>query len=228
MKIQLSLRHKMLTIFVIQNILILVVAKHYDISYIVFDVGLLFFSTLFINYTYFKNGAVGFIPCSIVFCIYFILNHSNGLSHNFHKEYHELKSYSGISYNAHCKYCSGLLHLNSNDPKMHFHCDLIIKDSCFNEITKYFGADKQYGQNISVKYVEIDYHLPVFIFIKTKEKLIYEIAHDGKVIFSYDYFINKFATEQRNLFIFTVFLILNTIGFCIIYKMMEKHLQSVN
>ena len=139
---------------------------------------------------------------------------------NFDKDYWSLKTHRGVIFHAGEKYSAGKLHLTdkngTKDSKNHFYCNIISDETCNDEINNYF-KDNQYGKEIDVKYDEIKLMVPVFIFLHRKEKLIYEINYQGKTIYSHEYFINKFHRKKMNLFIFTVLLIVNSIGFGIIF-----------
>ena len=116
--------------------------------------------------------------------------------------------------------------LKNNKQKFGFRCSpLHHYDSCNREISQYFGyaSENYYGNDISVKYADISHIEMMFVvpFI-SKEKVIYEIKHNDKIIYGYDYFINKFSQQRKNLLIFVVYLILNSVVFCFFYHWIQK------
>ncbi|MBR3424899.1 MAG: hypothetical protein IKG79_02480 [Neisseriaceae bacterium] len=144
---------------------------------------------------------------------------------DFNIGYDQLKNYSGITFNPNHKYSASHLFLNESKPKIFFDCSPLANESCFKEVTQYFGVKDEYGKNISVKYVEfsvVDIDMYIIPTINNK-KVIYEIKHNDKIIYSYDYFISKFSKQQQNLRFFAVYLILNSMVFCILYHLIQKN-----
>ncbi|MBR7001078.1 MAG: hypothetical protein IKI11_00220, partial [Neisseriaceae bacterium] len=224
---KLSIKQKFLTVFIIQNISIALSLWVLDVD---FGIILLFF----IAFCFYQISDE--VPKKIFFifniCILLLLLPDNcfNLMQNFNIDYNKLKHYSGE--NVYSEHTAGKsspsfhLVLKNNEQELGFRCSqLNYYDDCNREISQYFGyvSENYYGNNISVKYTEISHIRMMFVvpFI-SKEKVIYEIKHNDKIIYGYDYFINKFSQQRKNLLIFVVYVILNSVVFCFFYHWIQK------
>ncbi|MBQ9683279.1 MAG: hypothetical protein IJV35_08435 [Neisseriaceae bacterium] len=227
---KLSIEKKCFTVFIIQCIsIILVFLILLDIDtninfvtlflYVIF---LLFFSMrdLLTKKTFFIFN--------IFVLLLFLPDNCFNLMQSFNIDYNQLKNYSGenIYGSSGGKSTGSYFVLKKDKKRMYFICSPVSKDNddCYKELSQYFGyGDSRYGNHISVKYAEIYHFRIIFVMpIIYKEKVIYEIKHNDKIIYGYDYFINKFSQQRKNLLIFVVYLILNSVVFCIFYHWIQK------
>lgn len=235
-----SVHIKCMAIFILQLALIYVVAKWLDVfgmSAILFLGGV--FGILFgsINASIQDRAPYKiYIVVTVYFCAFHVLTNFDGFFTDARREYYELKEFSGIIFEpsrggGRVSGSPGRINLKSpegrwrnlgdGEPYSGFYCDRFLGWSCSEELMKYFG--KPYylrceGKVITVKYAEFRHYEELLPFITDKGGLIYEISHDGKIIYPYEYFIDKYSTGKKNFFIFTIFLLGTSIGFGVIYK----------
>ena len=230
---------KCMAIFILQLALIYIVAKWLDVfgmSAILFLGGV--FGILFgsINASVQDRAPYKiYIVVTVYFCAMHILMNFDGFFTDAHREYSELKSFSGVLFrpdtgggrvagspeSINLKIPEGRWrNLGDGEPYSRFYCDRFLGWSCGKELKKYFGKPSVYlyGEVITVKYAEFIHHADLLPFITEKGGLVYEMSHDGKVIYPYEYFIEKYSRGKRNFYIFTLFLLGTSIGFCFIYK----------
>ena len=230
---------KCMAIFILQLALIYIVAKCLNVSgvlaglFLVGFCGILFGSVNAFGQKYAPHKVC--IGLAVYLCASYMLANFNGFFTDVRREYHELKSFSGILFepsdcNRRGSSCGERIflkspegdssNLKSDEQYSDFYCDRFIGGSCNKELQKYFGKPLVYlrGEVITVKYAEFRHHADLLPFITDKRGLVYEMSHDGKVIYPYEYFIEKYSTGKRNFFIFTLFLLGTSIGFCFIYK----------
>ncbi|MBP3220788.1 MAG: hypothetical protein J6M43_01970 [Neisseriaceae bacterium] len=224
---KLSVKQKFLTVFIIQNISIALSLWILDIDFWF----IIFFSVIFFIYNISELVTKKtFFIFNICILLLLLPDNCFNLMQNFNIDYNQLKNYSGE--NVYSEHTAGKsspsfhLILKNNEQKFGFRCSpLNHYDSCNREISQYFGygSENYYGNDISVKYAEISHIRMMFVvpFI-SKEKVIYEIKHNDKIIYGYDYFINKFSQQRKNLLIFVVYLILNSVVFCVFYHWIQK------
>lgn len=220
---KLSIKKKFITTFIIQNISLILVYLVLDV-----DFNLLFplFIALLISmkndeYAKIKYNKKTFFIITICLNIVFLLSYDWMLMKNVNVTYNDLKNYSGEHIHSLRvgKYSNNYVTIQKDKQQRSFQCSFIYDDDCYDEFIQYFGIDNQYGQNISIKYAEFSSFIVPFL---NDEKIIYEIKHNDKIIYGYDYFINKFSRQQKNLRIFAVYLILNSVVFCIFYHWIQK------
>lgn len=228
---KLSIKKKFITVFIIQNISLiglLFFIGDSNFSLVIYPMIFVYFFSILnkeIKYTY---------KTFLIYCIFIILfwlpANSFNLMQNFNVDYNQLKDYSGESIPSVSSGRSGgvsYLVLKKNKQGMSFICSPLDTkiDDCYKELEEYFGRGERYGKNLSVKYGEIQQFRMIAFFMPVifQEKVIYEIKYNDKIIYSYDYFINKFSMQQRNLWIFAVYLILNSVVFCIFYHWIQKN-----
>ena len=230
---------KCMAIFILQLVLIYVVAKLLDVSSVLVDLFLVgFFGILFLCV---NAATLDFAPhkLCIGFAVYLLALHMlmnfDGFFTSAHRERHELKLFSGIIFEpSRGGGKGGALgeHINLKSPEGNrrnwgdgepysgFYCDRFLGKTCNEELKKYFGDSytSWQGKTITVKYAEFRHYGEILPFITNKGGLIYEMSHDDKVIYPYEYFIDKYSTGKKNFYIFTIFLLGATIGFGVIYK----------
>ena len=231
---------KCMAIFILQLALIYFVAKLLNVSSVLVGLFLVgFFGILFGSVNAFGQKYAPhkvFIAFTVYLCASHILANFDGFLTDARREYHDLKSFSGILFypsacNRRGAACSERIFLKSPEGDSRdlksgerysdFYCDRFLGGSCSEDLSKYFGEPfvYLYGKAvISVKYAEFINYDETFPFITTKGKHVYEILHDGKVIYPYEYFIDKYSTGKKSFYIFTIFLLGATIGFGVIYK----------
>ncbi|MBR0212031.1 MAG: hypothetical protein IJQ55_00335, partial [Alphaproteobacteria bacterium] len=160
----------------------------------------------------------GYFTFSVLVLLFWLLENNMILRTDVDVDYNKLKSYSGVTiYNNQSK-SAHVLRLGSDSKYETFECSiggilLDVDDDCDEELRSYFGRGNTYDKNISVKHYKL---YPTF-------NLIYEIMHNNKTIFSYDYFINKYHQQQKNAILFAIYLIANTLVFCIFYHLIQKN-----
>ncbi|MBQ9682548.1 MAG: hypothetical protein IJV35_04685 [Neisseriaceae bacterium] len=218
-----SIKKKFITVFIIQNISLILLSLVLDIT---FSIGFGIFIALLISmkndeYAKIKYNKKTFFIITICLTIVFFLSYDWRLIKNVNVTYNDLNNYSGkhISHLRAGNSSSRCFTLQKDEQERCFQCSFIYYDECYDEFKQYFGADNQYGQDISIKYAEFSSFIIPFL---NDEKIIYEIKHNDKIIYGYDYFINKFSRQQKNLRIFAVYLILNSVVFCIFYHWIQK------
>lgn len=226
---KLSIEKKCFTVFIIQYISIILVFLILDIDFDINFCTLLSFVIFFIGSDLFTKKT--FFIFNIIILLLFLPDNCFNLMQNFNIDYNQLKNYSGKNIYASTGGKSvTAAHLalkkDEDEKRMYFTCSPVSKDNddCYKELSQYFGyGDSRYGNHISVKYAEI-YHFQMLTFIPfiQKDKVIYEIKHNDKIIYGYDYFINKFSQQRKNLLIFVVYVILNSVVFCFFYHWIQK------
>lgn len=230
---KLSVKQKFLTVFIVQYISIILVFLILDvdteINFFTFIGIPIYFGTIISESPIKKT----FFIFNIIIILLFLPDNCFNLMQNFNIDYNQLKNYSGKNIRNSTSgksITSAHFALKKDEEKtMYFTCSPISKDfdDCYKELLQYFGygdyGDSYYGNNISVKYAEF-YHFQMLMIIPFfhKEKVIYEIKHNDKIIYGYDYFINKFSQQRKNLLIFVVYLILNSVVFCFFYHWIQK------
>ena len=172
----------------------------------------------------------GFFIFSAIFVWMWFLDNSMGLRSNVDVNYNQLKSYSGTTVSIGGsraiatmiqKYENGNYR---NGGLRGFICGIKSSSSCNKELKNYFGRGNTNSQNISVKYYEFNGTLSFFIIpIFTNSNVVYEMKHNDEVIYDYNYFIHKYHQQQRDLIIFAIYLIVNTLVFCIGYHLIQKN-----
>ena len=129
------------------------------------------------------------------------------------------------------------LYIQSDNQKLRFSCSKAAHSYFCDELKDYFNENNKYLKDISVKYaVQQKYFnqdFPVLIyrgltffpeylssvdFSKLKQFVIYEISYQGKVIYNYEYFINKYRQQRIKHAIYMIYLVLNSIVFIFIYR----------
>ena len=221
--LELSIEKRFLAAFILQNITLIGFAFCVEDDH--------FFGTLFIVslicFCLFANEKLKlkkvYFTYSICFVLWWLSDHNNCLLIDFNVDYNQLKKFSGRVEDSY--YGPGSIStydftlvtgLNKKNNK-NFVC-FPKYDACYKEKSKY------YRKNISVKYAEFSVSFPVAGIIPAfiDRRVIYEIEHNGKIIYSYNYFINKYSQQQRNLRIFAIYLIVNSLVFCIFYQWIQK------
>ena len=234
-----SVHIKCMAIFILQLALIYVVAKWLDVSGVS---AILFLGGIYGILFGSINASIQdraphkpYIVVTVYFCAMHILMNFDGFFTDAHREYHELKEFSGVIFEPNrgggrvsgsperinLKSPEGRWrNLGDGEPYSGFYCDRFLGQTCGKELKKYFGKPSVYlrGEVIAVKYAEFRHYGELLPFITDKGGLIYEISHDGKIIYPYEYFIDKYSTGKKNFFIFTIFLLGTSIGFGVIYK----------
>ena len=231
-----SVHIKCMAIFILQLAIIYIVAKWlnvFGVPVALFLVG--FFGVLGISMSACAPHKIC-IGVTIWLCAFHILMNFDGFLTSARREYNELKSFSGILFhpsfcNRRGSSCSGRIFLKSpeadsrdlksSEQYFDFYCDRFLVWSCNEELKKYFGKYPVYLEGkvvISVKYAEFRHYEELLPFITTRGRHIYEISHNGKIIYPYEYFIDKYSTGKKNFYIFTIFLLGITIGFGVVYK----------
>ena len=233
---KLSIKQKFLTVFIIQNISLLLALIFLGANFgLIIFMGLL---VLFFFYNYNNSTKKYFLIFSIVMMCHWLLDNSMSLRSDINVNYNQLKSYTGntapINSNpggggSHHHYMKLEKNKNGNyrdGSHRDFICGIKSFSSCTNEAVNYFGKGNTYDKNLSVKYDEFsDIHMIFIIPFFIDENIIYEIKYNDKVIYNYDYFINKYTQQQKNAKIYSIYLILNTLLFCVFYHWIQK---SVN
>lgn len=230
---KLSIKQKFLTVFIIQDISLLLALIFLGANF-----GLLIFISLLVFWFFYNSDNLTkkyFFIFSIVMMCSWLLENSMSLRSDINVDYNQLKSYSGNT--AHDSHGRGpglhhhfmKLEKNRNGNyrdggHRNFICGIKYFSSCSEELRDYFGKGNIYDKNISVKYAEFpDINTIVFIIpFFTDENIIYEIKHNDKIIYDYDYFISKYSQEQKNAKIYAIYLILNTLIFCVFYHRIQK------
>ena len=234
-----SVHIKCMAIFILQLALIYVVAKWLNVYgvfaglFLVGFCGILFGSANAFGQKYAQHKVcIGF---TVYLCASYMLANFNGFFTDARREYHELKSFSGILFepsvcNRRGSSCGeriflkspegDSIDLKSGEQYSDFYCDRFLGGSCNKELQKHFGKPSVYlrGEVVTVKYAEFRNYEDAFPFITSKGRLVYEISHDGKIIYPHEYFIEKYYAGKKSFFIFTIFLLGITIGFGVIYK----------
>ena len=215
---ELSISKKFTIVFALQNFSLFLAWLFLDANFVfLFFLG---FGMMLYSYNagddWTKNEIFVF---SIIAVSLWLLENNMILRTDVDVDYNKLKSYSGVTiYNNQSK-SAHVLRLGSNDSKYEtFECSiggilLDADDDCDEELRSYFGRGNTYDKNISVKHYKL---YPTF-------NLIYEIRHNNETIFSYDYFINKYHQQQKNAIIYAIYLIVNTLVFCIFYHLIQKN-----
>lgn len=229
---KLSIEKKCFTVFIIQYISIILVFLILDIDFDINFCTLLSFIIPFITLSDLFTKKTFFI-FNIIILLLFLPDNCLNLMQNFNIDYNQLKNYSGKnirnSTGGKAVTAAHLALKKDEEKTMYFTCSPVSKDfdDCYKELLQYFGygdyGDSYYGNNISVKYAEF-YHFQMLTIIPFfhKENVIYEIKHNDKIIYGYDYFINKFSQQRKNLLIFVVYVILNSVVFCFFYHWIQK------
>lgn len=241
---ELSIEKRFFAVFVLQNITLIGFAFCIDgeqIFMVLFPCTIAIF--IWISGNSFKFNHKPFIVFSICISLFWLHTHSWYLINNFNVNYDDLKDYSGETYNSMSKHASGHLVLKNKLEESKdiakakasgkevwtagerwFDCTVTADESCYKEITKYFSVENLYGHNISIKYAEFFGYEPVVFIIPstTYKQPIYEVKHNGNILYTYDYFINKYSQEKKGLKIFAIYLIINSFGFCIFYQLIQK------
>ena len=145
-----------------------------------------------------------------------------------------------------CKPTMRFLYVQSENQKLRFSCDKTISYGC-DEINEYFNKSKRLhlinkdvllnNEKIYVKYAEQSKYLTriPFVTIKSftlspeilspKQLVIYEISHQDKVIYDYDYFIKKYKWQRTKYILYTIYLVLNSIVFIFVYRSVFQKLS---
>ena len=218
-----SIKKKFIMVFIIQNIILILLSFILDVN---LTIAIAIFIALLISmkndeYEKIKYNKKTFFIITICLTTVWFLSSDWMLIKNVNVTYNDLNNYSGKhipSINV-GKYSNRKITLQKDKQERSFQCSFIDDDDCYDEFKQYFGADNQYGQNISIKYAEFSGFIVPFL---NDEKIIYEIKHNDKIIYGYDYFINKFSQQRKNLLIFVVYLILNSVVFCFFYHWIQK------
>ena len=180
----------------------------------------------------------GFFIFSAIFVWMWFLDNSMGLRINLDVNYNQLKSYFGITVSrSNGRGSAATIHHEMilekdkhgnyrNGGKRGFICGIKSSSSCNEELINYFGRSNTYNQNISVKYYEFPTDTQALLYIipfVTNANVVYEIKHNDKVIYDYNYFVSKYHKQQRDLIIFAIYLIVNTLVFCTFYHLIQKN-----
>lgn len=224
-----SIKKKFITLFIIQCISIILVFLILDINT---DINFFTFVSFIIFFISLNDSKKTCFIFNIIILLLFLPDNSFNLMQNFNVDYNQLKNYSGENIRNSTSgksVTSSHFALKKDEKTMYFTCSPVSKDfdDCYKELLQYFGygdyGDSYYGNNISVKYAEF-YHFQMLTIIPFfhKENVIYEIKHNDKIIYGYDYFINKFSQQRKNLLIFVVYVILNSVVFCFFYHWIQK------
>lgn len=227
-----SVHIKCMAIFISQLAIIYIVAKWLNVFGVLVDLFLVvFFWILCISVNAFAPHKIC-IGVTVWLCASHMLMNFDAFFTDVNRGYNELKSFSGIIFepgrgggkggalgeHINLKSPEGnRRNLGGGEPYSGFYCDRFLGKTCIEELKKYFGDSGQ-GKAITVKYAEFKHYGEFLPFIANKGGLIYEISHDGKIIYPYEYFIDKYSTGKKNFFIFTIFLLGTSIGFGVAYK----------
>ncbi|MBR6026725.1 MAG: hypothetical protein IK065_03915 [Neisseriaceae bacterium] len=197
--------------------------------------GYLIASSLLLFVLFYTQGdrwtKKGFFIFSAVFVWMWFLDNSMGLRIHTDVNYNQLKSYSGTTVGRESNGRGGAAMLHDemilkkykDEKRGFFICGIKSISSCDEELKNYF--DGMYNQNISVKYYTFsDTHAFIYIIpFFTNSNVVYEMKHNDKVIYDYNYFVSKYHKQQRDLIIFAIYLIVNTLVFCIFYHLIQKN-----
>lgn len=129
------------------------------------------------------------------------------------------------------------LYIQSKNKKLRFSCSKTAEYYFCDELKDYFNKNNQDLKDVSVKYaIQQKYfnqdfpvlifrgltffseHLSFVDFSQLKQNVIYEISHQGKVIYDYEYFIQKYRQQRIKHAIYMIYLVLNSIVFIFIYR----------
>lgn len=139
------------------------------------------------------------------------------------------------------------LYIQSDSQRLRFSCSKSIFYGC-DEVEAYFNKKWKdilsSKEKLSVKYaiqqkylnypmltarglaffpelwLRLDKH--EFKLSYLKQMYIYEISHQGKVIYNYEYFIQKYRHQRIKHAIYMIYLVLNSIVFILIYRSIFK------
>ena len=237
---ELSIDKKFRVVFALQNFSLFLAWLFLDANF-----GALFFLGFFVLFAscvpendwardWTKKGL--FIISALIM-IYWFLENSMSLRADVDVNYNQLKSYSGITVPEQSLKSRGgsnvrdymrlEKHKDEKNQKKEtrlFICGIKFYYSCTEELRNYFGRENTYNQNISVKYYEFpDIGSLAFIPLSFyNQKAVYEMIHNDKVIYDYNYFVSKYRKQQRNSIIYAIYLIVNTLVFCIFYHLIQK------
>ena len=221
---ELSIDKRFITVSIIQTSSIIAFSFFIEDDNVFVIVPFILVFYLYVLNTKFKEYKKSFFVYSICISLFWIHTYSWYLTKDFSVSYNGLKNYSGINW-KNTKSSVGQLILNKDGIKSSFDCSITSYGSCYKEIKQHFNIKNLYGHSISVKYHEFssyDVLMWIIPFHYRNPKNIYEIKHNGDILYSYDYFINKYSRQQRNLRIFAIYLIVNSLVFCIFYHWIQK------
>ena len=222
-------------------------AKHQSfLAWLLFDANFLFlfflgFVIMIYSYNHEDNWTKkGLFIFSAIMIINWFLENSMSLRADVDISYNQLKDYSGITVYEPTTYGyskgSGDIHYfmrlekhknekNQNKETSGFICGIKSHSSCNDELINYFGRSNTYDKNISVKYYEFTdiYSLVIIPLFFSNQQVVYEMKYNDKVIYDYNYFVSKYHKQQRNSIIYAIYLIVNTLVFCIFYHLIQKN-----
>ena len=219
---ELSISKKFTIVFALQNFSLFLAWLFLDANF-----GALFFLGFFVLFAscvpendWARDWTkTGYFTFSILVLLFWLLENNMILRTVVDVDYNKLKSYSGFTKDGGSK--SGIsmkLGVKSDNKYRSFGCSFsgfLFGSSCTEELVSYFGRSNTYGQNMSIKYYN-------FTAAMTGN-VVYEMKHNDKVIYDYNYFVSKYHKQQRNSIIYAVYLIANTLVFCIFYHLIQKN-----
>ena len=229
---ELSIDKKFRIVFALQNFSLFLAWLFLDANFgylIALSLFLFVFECIILKDRWTKKE---FFIFSAIFVWMWFLDNSMGLRSNVDVNYNQLKSYSGITADrsngrggAAMLHDEMLLKKDKNGKKRDFFiCGIKSSSSCNEELKNYFGRGNTLDQNISVKYYKFsDIHAVLYIIpFFMNSNVVYEMKHNEEVIYDYNYFVSKYHKQQRDLIIFAIYLIVNTLVFCIFYQWIQK------
>ena len=232
---ELSIDKKFRIVFALQNFSLFLAWWFLDANF-----GYLIVLSLLLFVLFYTQGdrwtKKGFFIFSAIFVWMWFLDNGMGLRSNVDINYNQLENYSGTtaSRSSNGRGGAAMLHdemilkkyKNGNNGKRGFFiCGIKSISSCDEELQNYFGRRNTDGQDISVKYYKFsDSHALLYIIpFFTNSNVVYEMKHNDKVIYDYNYFVSKYHKQQRDLIIFAIYLIVNTLVFCVFYHLIQKN-----
>ena len=238
---ELSIDKKFRVVFALQNFSLFLAWLFLDANF-----GALFFLGFFVLFAscvpendWAKDWTKkGLFIISALIMIYWFLENSMSLRADVDVNYNQLKSYSGITVDDPPRGSkgSGDVHYfmrlekhkdekNQDKEGRSFICGIKPHSSCSEELVSYFGRGNTCDKNISVRYYEFPdmYSLVIIPLFFSNQQVVYEMKHNDKVIYDYNYFVNKYHKQHRNSIIYAIYLIVNTLVFCIFYHLIQKN-----
>ncbi|MBR3482315.1 MAG: hypothetical protein IKH45_05465 [Neisseriaceae bacterium] len=225
---ELPINKKFAIVFALQNFSLFLAWLFLDANF-----GYLIVLSLLLFVLFYTQGdrwtKKGFFIFSAIFVWMWFLDNSMGLRSNIDVNYNQLESYSGTTVHINgSRAVATMIQKDKtgnyrNGGRRSFICGIKSSSSCSEELGNYFGHI--YNQNISVKYREFPNTHALFYIIPfvTNANVVYEMKHNDKVIYDYNYFVSKYHKQQRDLIIFAIYLIVNTLVFCIFYHLIQKN-----
>ena len=168
---------------------------------------------------------------SLIFLIYFCCEFNVQLRTDFKIPFNELEDYLGTAFNSEnckkevysylyphrkCLPKSGYFYLKDEWLSTEFICNIVDRN-CKKLLTNNnYWLKKDSNDIISVKYAVIS-------FFSYDKLLVYEISKNGKIIYSYDFFVQKYQNDKKRIIYFLIFLLFNVIIFFFLFKRIKHN-----